>query len=63
MSGLLTGPGRTLLLAILGLGLAGPLRAQASLGVNLGYSRSSFVGSDSKGVSAREGAVAGAYFR
>ncbi|HXI19947.1 MAG TPA: porin family protein [Gemmatimonadales bacterium] len=63
MSCLLMGRGRTLLLVTLGLGLAGPLWAQASLGVNLGYSRSSFVGSDSKGVSAREGAVAGAYFR
>jgi Outer membrane protein beta-barrel domain len=44
---------------------ATPLAAQSylSLGVELGYARADFIGKDAAGVSVREGAVAGAYFR
>lgn len=44
---------------------AAPLAAQSrlSLGVELGYARADFIGKDAAGVTVREGAVAGAYFR
>lgn len=51
-------------LALVGSG-PGALQAQArsALGVELGYTRASFSGHDSRGVTLHEGAVAGGYFQ
>lgn len=40
-----------------------PAQDNPTLGVEFGYTRAGFSGSDSRGVSLREGAVAGAYFQ
>lgn len=63
----MTGRGlRTIAAVLLGLqALPASLSAQgrAVIGVELGYTRASFSGRDSRGVTLHEGAVAGAYFQ